>query len=595
MKKQLPRPEYPRPQFERECWFNLNGQWGFSFDDDNIGIKDRWYKKSNFNQAITVPFTYHSELSGVNDKDVHDIVWYSKNFDLPPTFGGKRVILHFGAVDYTADIWVNGEHLAMHEGGHTPFSVEITNVVKEKDNTIIVRAEDFCTDLELPRGKQYWKKSPDTINHNIFYTRTTGIWQTVWLEGVAETYLKKVWITTDIDKKKVCVEYEVDGSCKGVRMNVEIKLGDKVLVDDSLNMLNNRGKREFWLDQEITLDWNHQETWVWTPETPILFDIRFRLIRNGAELDEVYSYFGMRKVSVVDGVFMLNNRPYYQKMLLDQGYWEDSLLTAPSDEAFVKDIEMGKRMGFNGVRKHQKVEDPRFLYWADKMGFLVWGEMPSAYTYSRKYVKRMTTEWIEAIERDYNHPCIVVWTPLNESWGVDCIMNNSDEQAHSTSMYWLTKSIDQTRLVISNDGWDHTKSDLLTIHDYEWKKDILKERYCSIQNILKSRHSGRGMYAQGWSYQGEPVVVSEMGGISFEKGSWKGWGYSSAESEEDFILRYYHIVSAILESPKVQGFVYTQIADVEQEINGLMTFDRIPKADPDIIRLINEGKWKPEI
>ncbi len=593
MNKQLPRPEYPRPQFERDCWVNLNGQWEFTFDDKNIGIKNKWYKAPSFEQKIIVPFTYQTKLSGINSEDIHDLVWYSRKFDLTEELKGKRIFLHFGAVDYKADVWVNGEHLITHCGGHVPFSVEITDVVKENENIVTVRVEDYTTDLELPRGKQFWKNDSDAITRSIFYTRTTGIWQTVWLEGVAETYLKKVWFTPNLDEKKISVQYEIDGDCKDASMNVIIRLKDKVLIEDSLKVFNGRGKRDFWLDQEITLDWNHQESWVWTPSNPVLFDIEFKLASGSTPIDEVKSYFGMRKISVVDGRFMLNNRPFYQKMLLDQGYWEESLLTAPSDEAFVKDIELCKRMGFNGVRKHQKVEDPRFLYHADKMGFLVWGEMASAYTYSRKYVKRFTQEWIEMIERDYNHPCIVVWTPLNESWGVDCIMNNCDEQAHSASMYWLTKSIDQTRLVISNDGWDHTKSDLLTIHDYEWKKDVLKERYSTIENILSSRHTGRGMYAKGWNHEEQPVIVSEFGGISYEKGSWKGWGYSSAESEEDFVRRYYEVVSAMLESPKIQGFVYTQITDVEQEINGLMTYDRRPKADPDVIRLINEGKWKP--
>jgi hypothetical protein len=302
----------------------------------------------------------------------------------------------------------------------------------------------------------------------------------------------------------------------------------------------------------------------------------------------------MRKISIADGRFMLNNRPYYQKMLLDQGYWEDSLLTAPTDEDFVKDIEMSKKMGFNGVRKHQKIEDPRYLYWADKLGFLVWGEIANAYSYSRKYVGRMNHEWLEMIERDYNHPCIVAWTPLNESWGVEGIMNNKEEQAHAASLYYLTKSMDQTRPVISNDGWDHAKTDLLTIHDYEWQKEVLKERYSSLENILKTRHTGHGMFAEGWGYEGQPIIVSEFGGISYKKGNWSGWGYSNATSDEDFAERYNEVVSALLESPLVQGFVYTQITDVEQEINGLMTYDRKPKIDPEIIKQINEGQWKKD-
>jgi beta-galactosidase/beta-glucuronidase len=589
MTQNLPRQEYPRPQFERNCWLNLNGEWNFDFDDNNTGIRNAWFSEPELKQVITVPYTYQSKLSGINNQDFHDIVWYSKKFDLTEALKGKRIILNFGAVDYKSDIWVNGTHMTSHEGGHVPFSFEITDVIKDKGNLIVVRAEDCTTDLELPRGKQYWKRTSE----GIFYTRTTGIWQTVWIEGVAETFLSKVSLTPDLDRKKVFVEYEVDGSCEDIQLGVTISLRDKVLVDDRIKVANGRGKRDFWLDQEITIDWNHQESWVWTPENPVLFDILFTIYQSGVKKDEVKSYFGLRKVSIVEGRFMLNNRPYYQKMLLDQGYWEDSLLTAPNDEDFVKDITLCKQMGFNGVRKHQKIEDPRYLYWADKLGFLVWGEIASAYVYSRRYVRRITDEWMSMIERDYNHPCIVAWTPLNESWGVDGIMNNKDEQAHSAAMYYITKSLDNTRPVISNDGWDHTKSDLFTIHDYEWKKEVLKERYSSIENILKSKHSGRGMFAQGWGYEGQPVIMSEFGGISYQKGNWQGWGYSSASSDEDYAKRYYDVVSAMLESPLVQGFVYTQITDVEQEINGVLTYDRKPKIDVEIIKAINEGKWKP--
>lgn len=585
----IPRSEYPRPQFERSPWINLNGQWDFAFDDDNEGIKDGWYLEPLFNMKITVPFTYTCRNSGINVKEVHDIIWYSREFALPDDMKGKRIILNFGAVDYKADVWVNGRHVASHAGGHVPFSAEITDVIKEGSNIIVLRAEDMSKDLELPRGKQYWKPTSESI----FYTRTTGIWQTVWIEAVPESYLKKVWMTPDIDKKSILVEYEMDGSCKDIKLGIEIKLHCRMLVEDSTEVVNKRGKRTYWLDKEVTEDWNSYESLVWAPENPVLFDIIFKVLQDGDITDEVKSYFALRKSSVQSGKFMLNNRPYYQKMLLDQGYWEESLLTAPTDEAFIDDISICKKMGFNGVRKHQKIEDPRYLYWADKLGFLVWGEMAAAYSYSRKYVKRVTGEWIEMLERDYNHPCIVAWTPLNESWGVEDVMNNKDEQAHSAAMYWLTKSIDQTRPVISNDGWEHTKSDLLTIHDYEWRKDVLSDRYSSMENILNTRHTGRGLFADGWGYDGQPVIVSEVGGISYKKSDWSGWGYSSASSDEDFAKRYYDVVSVMLESPLVQGIVYTQVSDVEQEINGLLTYDRKPKIDPEIIRAINEGRWKP--
>jgi len=300
----------------------------------------------------------------------------------------------------------------------------------------------------------------------------------------------------------------------------------------------------------------------------------------------------MRKVSIEDGKFMLNNRVFYQKLVLNQGYWEESLLTAPSDEAFITDIKLIKEMGFNGVRMHQKIEDPRFLYYADKMGLLVWEEMPSAYVYSHKYVKNMTTEWMDAVLRDYNHPSIVVWTPLNESWGIPHIKDNKMEQHYSAAMVYLTKSIDSTRPVVSNDGWEHTVTDLLTVHDYEASKEILLKRYKDLESLFRSLPAERPLFANGWCYTDQPILVTEFGGISYKKNHWDGWGYSNATSDDDFANRYYAVVSALLESPLVQGFCYTQLTDVEQEINGLLTYDRKPKISTEIIKKINENLWK---
>lgn len=586
----IPRPEFPRPQMERDNWMNLNGIWEFEFDDLNNGLTQRWYNGHNFDMKIKVPYTYQCELSMINVQDFHDIVWYRRNFDLDETMKDQRILLNFGAVDYHAMVWVNSELVATHEGGHVPFSVDITQQVKAEGNVVVVRAADDTFDLELPRGKQYWRRKSE----GIFYTRTTGIWQTVWIEAVGKSYIEKIWLTPDIDRKMIRLEYSINQASDDQLLNVVIKLKDTVLINDTLKVINNRGTREFFLDQSISVDWQFFEMWTWTPERPILFDMELSLYEDQGKCDVVKTYFGMRKVSIVEGKFMLNNRPYYQKLLLDQGYWEESLLTAPEDRSFITDIELSKEMGFNGVRKHQKIEDPRYLYHADKIGFLVWGEIAGAYVYSRTYVNRLTNEWMEMIERDYNHPSIVAWTPLNESWGVDGIMHNKNEQAHAAAMYYLTKSLDQTRPVISNDGWDHTKTDLLTIHDYESDKEILMDRYASIESILASKQCGRGMFAQGWNYEGQPIILSEFGGISYQKSSWEGWGYSRANSDEDFALRYYKVISAVYNSPLIQGFCYTQITDVEQEINGLLTYARKPKIDLSIIRQINEGTWKPE-
>lgn len=581
----IPRPEYPRPDFQRESFQNLNGEWEFAFDDKNLGITEKWYDAKPFTRRITVPYVYQCEMSGIGERDFHNIVWYKRQVIIPKEEGKDQLILHFGAADYKAMVWVNGNFIGEHFGGNTPFSFDITkNVAFGEENTIAVRVIDDALDLELPRGKQYWKGNSE----GIFYTGTTGIWQTVWLEQIAENSLSRLFITPDVDRKTISIKMEFYGNSEK-QVRVQMFLRGNEYVDDLIRVHNNRAERAFRLDQSITLDWNHQESLVWSPENPVLFDLEFTVISDGKATDQVKSYCALRKVSVANGKFMLNNRPYYQKMLLDQGYWKPSLMTAPTDEDFIKDIKACKAMGFNGVRKHQKAEDPRYLYHADRLGLMVWGEYSSAYVYSRDFACNMTREWMEIVERDYNHPCIVCWVPLNESWGVDCIMNNVEEQDFSKAMYYLTKSLDGTRLVISNDGWDHTVSDLLTIHDYEGAYPVLKERYGGeIGRILESTPGSRTLYAQGSSYGGEPIIVSEFGGISYQKTKEvNGWGYTAANSDEDFLKRYQSVVGALLESPHVQGFVYTQLCDVEQETNGLLTYGREFKVDPEIIRRIN--------
>lgn len=572
--KIIPRGEYPRPQFVRDLWMSLNGEWDFSFESSEFDLK------------IQVPYAYQSRLSGIGSDRICDVVWYRKNFTLPEEMSGKKILLHFGAVDYLCKVWVNGQYMTSHEGGHIGFETEITGALKEGENTVTVMAQDRMADLEMPRGKQFWEKE----SAGIFYTRTTGIWQSVWLEAVEEGYLDHVYITPDFDHMKAEFQYEIKGA-KGACLKTQVSFEGCELAAVTVDAEREEGSFSILLDQQILSKWNFQEDMAWTPENPRLFDVTYTLLLDGKAIDKVTSYFGMRKISVENGRLLLNNRPYYQKLLLDQGYWRDSLLTAPTDEDFVKDIELAKAMGFNGVRKHQKIEDPRFLYHADKMGFLVWGEIAAAYVYSRKYVKRITTEWMDEILRDYNHPCIVAWTPLNESWGVPNIKDNIEQQSHSAAMIYLTKSLDATRPVISNDGWEHTCTDLLTIHDYEWRRDVLEKRYSSLENILQSCPSGRPPFANGWEYKGQPILVTEFGGISYQKGEKEGWGYSNAVSDDDFARRYNDVISPLLDSPCVQGFCYTELTDVEQEINGLLTYDREPKIPVEVIKKINEGEW----
>ena len=583
----LPRTEYPRPDFERDSFVCLNGEWAFAYDDKDLGLHEKWYEASGdiFDKKIIVPYTYLCELSGIDDQDFHDIVWYRRNIKCKKSGENRRFLLHFGAIDHTSDVWIDSYHVCHHEGGNTPLEIDITDFAGDgKDHLLTVRAFDDSFDFEMTRGKQFWKRKSE----GIFYTRTVGIWQSVWLEEVPMVYLSRVRITPDLDERMIEFDMFIEGA-KEATADLTISLKGNNLLTDHVHLRNGRAKVKYWLDSAITLDWHHQESWTWSPENPVLFDVTYKVLgtANGNDPDVVRGYFAFRKINTKDGRILLNNRPYTMKMLLDQGYFRKGLLTAPADEDLKKDIEYCKEMGFNGVRKHQKVEDPRFLYWADKLGLLVWGEGPSSYEYSELAAARHTTEWLEILKRDYNHPCIIAWVPLNESWGVHEILDREDEQAHSLALYYLIKSIDRTRLVISNDGWINNRSDIVSINDYSGDRSELEKRYSDLDTILSSFPGGHALFANGYEYHGEPIMVTEFGGISYCMDGTEGWGYTSATDREDYLTRFKNVVEPLLESEYVQGYVYTQLTDVEQEINGLMTYDRQFKVPPEKIREIN--------
>ncbi|OME01486.1 glycoside hydrolase family 2 [Paenibacillus odorifer] len=579
----VPRPEYPRPQFARKDWLSLNGEWDFTFDDEDVGEEEQWYRtdtKGLFSRVIQVPFAFQSKLSGIEDPSFHDVVWYRRTFEVPEGWNGKRIVLHFGAVDYLAKVWVNGQLVAVHEGGHTPFQVDITPSLLKGRNTIILRAEDFSRDVTLPRGKQYWLEQSAAI----FYTRTTGIWQSVWLEPLSAVHLSKTMMTPDIDRNEIRLRTFLQGfkSADPLKLRITVSYDSEVIAEDQYMVMNAEQLRTIGLGDFA----DHGLGRLWSPEHPNLYDIQFQLLRNEEVIDEVASYFGMRKVSIENGKLCLNNRPYFQRLVLDQGYFPDGILTAPTDEELKRDAQLTKEMGFNGVRKHQKTEDPRFLYWCDKLGLLVWSEAANAYEYSEEYVRRFTKEWQEIIERDYNHPCIVTWVPLNESWGVPNVQIDTRQQQHGLAMYHLTKSLDEMRPVVYNDGWEHMTTDLVTIHDYESHQAVLEERYATAESSVNAMPANRKIFVGGASYQGQPILVSEFGGIAFKKSEWEGWGYSGAENEEDFLMKLKAVVDPMFTSPVIQGYCYTQLTDVEQEINGLLTYDRQPKAPLEAIRNI---------
>lgn len=593
------RPEYPRPQLVRDEWVNLNGAWKFSFDDKNIGLEQGWHKDpSSLKGTIEVPFAYQTELSGIHDPSFHDWVWYSRQFTVPTNWSGKQVKLHFGAVDYRAWVYVNGEYVGFHEGGGTSFSFDVTHCLTGEEETVTVRVHDPSTDETIPRGKQFWEEKPASI----WYTRTTGIWQTVWLEAVHATHLTSIKFTPDIEAGDVQLEWEVTGDYIGKQVEIEISFKNDIVTKDTVTLQEEYTKRSLNVfNHKIFRAAYHHDGWCWTPENPNLFDCVILLKEDDQVLDKIDSYFGMRKVHTENGMVYLNNRPYYQKLVLDQGYWPEGLLTAPTDEAFIKDIEIAKEMGFNGCRKHQKIEDPRFFYWADQIGFLVWGECAASASYSEKAASRLTREWLEAIERDYNHPSIITWVPLNESWGVPNVRSDKQQQNHSLAMYHLIKSLDTTRLVISNDGWELTRTDICAVHNYNHggkdelaKQEVFKQSLSTKENILQSMPAKRSIYAQGFEYVGEPILLTEFGGIGYKVGEESGWGYTSVSGSDEFLTDYARIMDHVYRSEVLHGFCYTQLTDVEQEINGLVTYDRKPKCDLREIKKIND-QWHNDI
>lgn len=589
------RTEYPRPQFVRKDWQCLNGTWQFAYDDTDAGLHQGWYTDEPlFPMEIQVPFAYQAQLSGIGDRTPHDVVWYKRYFTVEGDITDKQVLLHFGAVDYEAKVFVNGHLAGEHTGGHTPFTVDITHFLVEGEQLLAVRARDPHKDEELPRGKQFWEDE----SAGIWYTNTTGIWQTVWIETVPVKRIERARFTSlfDAGKENFCCEGR-NVTCEDA-LEYEITYSGELIAKGRLNWCTDTLDWDVDLIQKHIFRTNfHNPGYSWTPEHPALFDVRLRLIDGlGACVDEVESYFGFRKIHIENHMVYLNNRPYYQKLVLDQGYWRKGLLTAPSDVDFKKDIALAKEMGFNGCRKHQKMEDPRFLYWADKMGFLVWGECGAATVFTDKAVNRLMKEWAEVVERDYNHPCIVVWVPLNESWGIPQVHADRQQQHFSQAMYHYLHALDDTRLVVSNDGWEATETDICSIHNYSHGQKEEFKRYEEYVQTLSTRDTllsmppcGFDIYARGFSNQGEPILLTEYGGIGYDVSGVPGWGYTSVSSQEEFIEDYSRIMKAVLGSKGLWGFCYTQLYDVEQEINGMLTYDREPKCDLQKIREINEG------
>jgi beta-galactosidase/beta-glucuronidase len=581
---------YPRPMLRRGAWQSLNGVWQFAFDE-----AQRWKRPQEvvWDREITVPYPPESRASGLHDEDFHLVSWYRCR--VTPEVVGECLVLHFGAVDYQATVWVNGQMVAEHQGGHTPFSADLSAVYTPGEELeIVVRAFDDPHDLSQPRGKQAWEREP----HDIWYPRTSGIWQTVWLEARPATHLSSLVWTASVERWEIALGARIQGPLPdGLRLRVRLEADGQLLTDDDYAVTQNRLERTLSL-QDGGIDAVRHLT-MWTPEHPQLIEATLELHCGGEVIDRVSSYTAMRSVAVDHQRFLLNGRPYYLKLVLDQGYWPDSLLAA-SDEELRRDVELIRLLGFNGARKHQKIENPRWLFWCDVLGLMVWEELPSTYAFSTESARRLTQEWTEAIERDRSHPCIVAWVPINESWGVPDLPLVAAQRNFVRSLYYLTKTLDPTRPVIGNDGWEYVVTDIIAIHDYTDKPKKLRKRYGSRAALEHTLAQDRPLsrlinldaaaLLPGGPAHPHPAMLTEFGGIAFAPGEATGWGYSRRNDPEGLTEEYTTLMNAVHKCGGLSGFCYTQLTDTFLEINGLLFADRTPKTDLAALAVANRGK-----
>jgi len=581
---------YPRPQLRRPAWTSLNGEWEFAIGEASDGVDPRDVR---WTTRITVPFAPETPASGLDHAGFLPVCWYRRRIATPHREATARVLLHFGAVDYAARVWVNGDFAGSHEGGYTPFTLDITSWLRDEDTQeIIVCAHDDPHDLTKPRGKQNWRPEP----HGIWYVRTTGIWQTVWLEVVPAVHLDRLRWTSSLQRWEVGLDVHIAGPLpRDLRLHVRLTHGDTLLADDTYHLTAPDLHRRIALADPGIDD--HRNELLWSPDRPSLLDATLEIQDStGRVVDRVISYAALRDVGVDHERFLLNGRPYPLRLVLDQGYWPDSGLTAPDDVALRRDVLLAKAMGFNGVRKHQKIEDPRYLYWADCLGLLVWEEMPSAYRFTADAINRTTREWIDVIDRDRSHPCIVTWVPFNESWGVPNLPSNRAERHFVNGLYQLTKSLDPSRPVVGNDGWESVATDIIGIHDYDADADRLAHRYRDEDGgrlFRRERPAGRLLVIDKASRRSMPIVLSEFGGLSLADPTSATWGYSSYASLEALQQRYTTLLTVVRSLNTFAGFCYTQFADTYQEANGLLRADRTPKLELEAIATATCGSPAP--
>jgi beta-galactosidase/beta-glucuronidase len=579
-------PEHPRPMLRRGGWFGLDGPWEFA-----IEVRPRWRRPADIelDRVIEVPFAPETRRSGIASTGLYGACWYRRRVQLPPLHAEERMLLCFNAVDYEARVWVNGVLAVAHEGGYTPFSCDITELLGEDGGCeIVVQALDDPSDLAKPRGKQDWRPEP----HSIWYPRTTGIWQTVWCERVPATRIAELEWNTSLERWEVGMHARILGAVgRELRLRLRLRTGGELLTDDVYAVVAGEVHRRVAMSDPGIDDFRNEL--LWSPESPTLLDAELTLLdREDGVVDQVLSYTALRSFVAEGNRFLLNGRPYPLRMVLDQGYWPETGMTPPNGWALRRDVELTRMMGFNGARKHQKIEDPRYLYWADRLGLLVWEEMPSAYRFTGRSVERLMRQWIEVLHRDISHPCIVAWVPFNESWGVPNLPDSAAEQNYVRALYHATKTIDPVRPVVGNDGWESVVTDIIGIHDYDGDAARLGRRYDSrdmLPRLLEhERPGGRALVIGLGETTKHPVVLSEFGGITCSDDP-RAWGYTSCSSVAALEASYTALVTTVRSLELFAGFCYTQLADTYQEANGLLYADRTPKLPIERIAAVTGG------
>jgi beta-galactosidase/beta-glucuronidase len=569
----LPRPEYPRPEFVRADWLNLNGPWDFFIDLSDSGEERGLIAGGGFDRKITVPFAPESLLSGIGYLDFMPAVWYKRTVRVPEAWKGRRIFLNFEAVDYKTTVWINEKKAGDHEGGYTPFSLDVTDVLVPGDNLIVVRAQDNVRSGLQPVGKQ----SNRFASYGCVYRRTTGIWQTVWLEPAPAVRIERFKVSSDIDNGEANIHVYFNNAPGGGTVTAKISFAGRPVA-----ALSRKAGRVVRFSVPL------KEAKLWDIGRPNLYDLELIYDKDGRPADSVSGYFGLRKIETRGNRFVLNNRSLFLRTVLDQGFYPDGIYTAPTDAALKKDIELSMSLGFDGARLHQRVFERRFFYWADKLGYIVWGEFADwGLDLSRpESFLVFSREWTEAVERDLNHPALIGWCPFNERW-------DGHYPGIIPQIFKLTKLLDPSRPVIdASGGWHYISPDIYDAHDYDQDTARFKERFDALlANPPKIYVNGGPEH--NVPYAGQPYFLSEYGGIWWNPAQKddKAWGYGSRpRSEAEFLDRYKKLTEALLFNPAVAGFCYTQLTDVEQEVNGLLTFERKPKFDPAVIKAINQQK-----